>query len=266
MELSKSLQCLLALSMAFCAVVEGKEVDLPEIKALLVTGGCCHDYSTQQEIIPSAIDLNSKLKVQWTIVYQRTEATDSIIELYKNPDWAKGYDVVVHNECFARIGDVEYIDSILRPHLDGVPAVLIHCTMHSYRNGPTAEKWWEFCGVHSPKHGKKHPFEVQIVASEHETMQGMENWTTPQGELYFIKKTYPTMTPLAESPSKEDGSLHTNIWVNAYGPQKTRIFATTIGHHNETMLQAEYMEMITRGFLWAAGKPVLDNLTTIQSK
>ena len=68
------------------------------------------------------------------------------------------------------------------------------------------------------------------------------------------------MTPLAESKSNQTGKMHTNIWVNTYGPNKTRVFATTIGHHNETMLQAEYMEMITRGFLWAAGKPVVESL------
>ena len=68
------------------------------------------------------------------------------------------------------------------------------------------------------------------------------------------------MTPLAESKSEKTGEMNTNIWVNAYGPNKTRVFATTIGHHNETMMQAEYMEMITRGFLWAAGKPVAESL------
>ena len=26
------------------------------IKALLITGGCCHDYDAQREIIPSAVD------------------------------------------------------------------------------------------------------------------------------------------------------------------------------------------------------------------
>lgn len=232
----------------------------PDIKALLITGGCCHDYDEQKEIIPMAVDMNTTLNVQWTILHQRTKAGDILLEFYKNPDWAKGYDVVVHNECFANIGDVDYIDGILQPHLDGVPAVMVHCSMHCYRTGPTAEEWWKLCGLHSPGHGKKHPFEVQITAPEHEVMKGMSNWTTPKGELYFIKKFYPTSTALAESKSEKDGVMHTNIWVNEYGPNKTRVFGTTIGHHNETMLQDQYMEMLTRGLLWAAGKPVLENL------
>jgi type 1 glutamine amidotransferase len=93
-------------------------------------------------------------------------------------------------------------------------------------------------------------------------MQGMSNWNTPQGELYFIKTAYPTMTPLAESLSEKTKTMHTNIWVNAYGPNETRVFGTSIGHHNETMLDPNYMVMITRGLLWAAGKSVVENINS----
>ena len=34
------------------------------------------------------------------------------------------------------------------------------------------------------------------------------------------------------------------------------MFATTIGHYNETMVQPEYLDMLTRGLLWAVGKDV----------
>jgi type 1 glutamine amidotransferase len=116
--------------------------------------------------------------------------------------------------------------------------------------------------VHSPGHGPKHPFKVQILEPEHEVMRGMKNWTTPKGELYYIVKTYPGVTPLAESKSDKTGEMHTNIWVHNYGPKKTRVFATTIGHHNETMLQQQYMELFTRGLLWAAGQSVAENLNS----
>ncbi|PXA03959.1 heme-binding protein [Coraliomargarita sinensis] len=236
----------------------------PWIKALLVTGGCCHDYNQQREILPAAVDLKSKLKVEWTIYHQRTSKGNRKLALYNNPDWADGYDVVVHNECFANIpsGNEAFVENILRPHRDGVPAVLVHCSMHSYRTGENREAWWEFCGLYTQRHDKRYPFEVELVAPEHEAIKGMTNWKTPQGELYLIKKTYPTMTPLAQSRAEKDGQFHTNIWVNEYGPKKTRVFATTIGHHNETMLQDEYMEMFTRGLLWAIGKPVAENINT----
>jgi type 1 glutamine amidotransferase len=262
MKLYTKALCLLVAA-CFCsgvATAKPKPTPKPGIKALLITGGCCHDYDAQRELIPMSVDLNTKLRVQWTVLHQRTKAGDVLLDFYKNPDWAKGYDVVVHNECFAHISDDAYIAQILQPHKDGVPAVMVHCSMHCYREGENPEAWWEFCGVHSPGHGPKHPFEVQITEPDHEVMKGMSNWKTPQGELYFIKKVYPSTTLLAESKSNKTGEKHANIWVNEYGPNKTRVFATTIGHHNETMMQAEYMEMLTRGLLWAAGKPVAENL------
>ncbi|HKK19302.1 MAG TPA: ThuA domain-containing protein [Opitutales bacterium] len=234
----------------------------PVIKALLITGGCCHDYTAQREILPAAVDMKSKLKVEWTIYHQRTGATDRDLEIYKNPDWADGYDVVVHNECFADAPteDEAFLENILKPHREGVPAVLVHCSMHSYRKGENREDWWKFCGLYTRIHGRHHPFEVELLAPDHEVLNGMSDWKTPQGELYFIEKTYPTMTPLAEAKSEKDGKYHITIWTNEYGPKKTRVFGTTIGHHNETMLQDEYMEMFTRGLLWAAGKPVEPNI------
>lgn len=238
----------------------------PDLKVLLVTGGCCHDYGQQREILPAAVDLKSKLKVEWTIYHQRTGATNRDLELYKNPNWADGYDVVVHNECFANAptGDEAFLGNILKPHREGVPAVLVHCSMHSYRKGANREDWWKFCGLHTQRHDRKYPFDVELVAPDHEVLAGMSDWKTPQGELYLILKTYPTMTPLARSEAKVDGKYHTTIWVNEYGPKKTRVFGTTIGHHNETMLQDQYMEMFTRGLLWAAGKPVAENINSSQ--
>ncbi|MGC6455907.1 MAG: ThuA domain-containing protein [Coraliomargaritaceae bacterium] len=261
---TKRLPSLFFIFLLFCGasgIQAADSSDIPDpIKALLITGGCCHDYDTQQNILPAAVDLKSQLPVEWTIVHQRTKALDSILEFYKNPNWAKGYDVVVHNECFAKVGDVEYIDGILQPHLDGVPAVLVHCSLHCYRIGPTREKWWEFCGAHSPGHGPKHPLKVEVLNTDHEVMQGMSDWVTPQGELYYIEKIYPRTIPLAQSRSEKTGKLETTVWVHTYGPNQTRVFATSMGHHNETMLQDQYMELFTRGLLWAAGRPVAENL------
>ncbi|MCA9246061.1 MAG: DUF1080 domain-containing protein, partial [Planctomycetales bacterium] len=45
---------------------------------------------------------------------------------------------------------------------------------------------------------------------------------------------------------------NTCIWTNQYG--KARVFATTLGHHNETMQQPIYLDMIARGLLWSVGK------------
>ena len=54
--------------------------------------------------------------------------------IYEKPDWAKGYDVIVHDECSSDVKDLAVIGRILEPHRQGLPAVLLHCGMHCYRS------------------------------------------------------------------------------------------------------------------------------------
>ncbi|MEC7288244.1 MAG: hypothetical protein VXU42_06065, partial [Verrucomicrobiota bacterium] len=50
------------------SVAIAKPSEAPRIKALLITGGCCHDYDQQRDIIPAAVEMKSKLPVEWTIL------------------------------------------------------------------------------------------------------------------------------------------------------------------------------------------------------
>jgi type 1 glutamine amidotransferase len=45
---------------------------------------------------------------------------------------------------------------------------------------------------------------------------------------------------------------HNIIWVNTYGD--ARVFGTTMGHANSTMEDPIYLDLVTRGLLWACGK------------
>jgi type 1 glutamine amidotransferase len=253
---------LLTLILVFSA---GIDMSAAPVKALLVTGGCCHDYENQKVILPEGVSERVKGGVDWTIVHQGGKKTDVMIPLYRNEAWAEGYDIVVHNECFANVADEAFVQRILRPHREGLPAVVVHCTLHSYRKGSARTDWWEFCGAHSPRHGPHHPFEVKFLKPEHEILKGLSEWKTPKGELYYIQAAMPTMTPLAESKSEKTGKMETNIWVNEYGEQKTRVFATSIGHHNETIKDPNYLNMLARGFLWALGKDVDNHFIEVDS-
>jgi type 1 glutamine amidotransferase len=43
-------------------------------------------------------------------------------------------------------------------------------------------------------------------------------------------------------------------WTNEYGPNKTRIFSTTLGHNTDTVKDERYQKLISRAVLWAAGR------------
>jgi type 1 glutamine amidotransferase len=50
-------------------------------------------------------------------------------------------------------------------------------------------------------------------------------------------------------------------WTHEYGPKKTRVFSTTLGHNNATVSDPRYLELVTRAVLWSThhltddGKP-----------
>jgi hypothetical protein len=159
------------------------------LRALLITGGCCHNYTLQSRELTNAV---AKLvAVEWTVVNEGGNGTRAQIPLYSKPDWAKGYDVVVHNECFADTTDHDYIRQITSAHKAGVPAVVIHCAMHTYR-ATDIDDWREFLGVTSRRHDHQSRYTVKTVAPAHPIVKGIpEDWKTPMDELYVIVKLWP---------------------------------------------------------------------------
>src|SRR5262245_15496537 len=81
------------------------------LRALLITGGGFHNYPFQAIALTNAV--GRLTPVQWTVVNEGGGGTKAQIPLYDNPDWARGYDVVVHNECFADTTDTNYIRKII---------------------------------------------------------------------------------------------------------------------------------------------------------
>jgi type 1 glutamine amidotransferase/HEAT repeat protein len=225
------------------------------IRALLVIGGCCHDYRQQKRILTEGI--SARANVEWTIVHEGDGSTTHRMSVYEDPDWAKNYDVVVHDECCADVKDKNFVEGILKPHRDGLPAVNLHCAMHCYRvSFDDFKDWFQFTGIDSRAHGTQEPIALTFVESGQPITKGMTNWTTIPEELYNNIKVYETVTPLAYG---RQGN-HTNVvaWANNY--HGTRVFSTTLGHNNETVGDARYLDLVTRGLLWSVNRLNADYL------
>lgn len=220
------------------------------MRALLITGGCCHNYALQAQQLTNAV---AKLAaVKWTVVMEGGNGTRAEISLYDNPDWAKGFDVVVHNECFADTTNQVYIRKITSAHKAGVPAVVIHCAMHTYR-AADIDDWREFLGVTSRRHDHQSKYPVKLVEPRHPTLKGVsDKWVTPMDELYVIEKLWPNAKALATSVSEQDSKTYPAVWINQYG--KARVFGTTYGHSDDTWRDENYLTLVSRGTLWAAGR------------
>jgi type 1 glutamine amidotransferase len=232
------------------------------IRALLVIGGCCHDYAKQKDILTEGIA--ARTKIEWTIAYDPDKGIKHLNPIYEKPEWAKGFDVVVHDECCSGVTDESLIARILEPHRQGLPAVVLHCGMHCYRSQgfPRSTPWFEFTGLPSTGHGPQAPIDVNFIDKHSPITKGLKDWRTGNEELYnnVAGGVLETAHPLARGQQKvkgKDGRERSEdvvvAWTNLY-KGKARVFATTLGHNNATVGDARYLDLVTRGLLWAVDK------------
>jgi type 1 glutamine amidotransferase len=217
------------------------------IKALLVLGGCCHDYKAQKDILAKGIAARADVEV--TIAFDPVSGTNHLNPVYNDADWAKGYDVIIHDECSADVKDKAVVDKILEPHRKGLPAVNLHCAMHCYRV-PGSDDWFKFTGLTTHSHGKQLPIELSFVAADHAILGGLTAFTTGNEELYKNEKVWETVTPLIRGKQGKDDYLV--AWTNDYGG--TKVFSTTLGHNDVLVSDTKYLDLVTRGLLWSVGK------------
>jgi trehalose utilization protein len=235
------------------------------IRALLITGGCCHDYAAQKDILKKGIEERANVAIDQ--IHTPDTSTHPPLAILGNPDYAKDYDLVIHDECAADISDPELVKAVLKPHRDGLPGVNLHCAMHSYRIGNPNDPvtpgtphglWFEYLGLQSSGHGPQEPIAIHFTDRHSAITTGLSDWTTIHEEHYNNVHVFDTAHALAhgvQSFRDQTGGRRTNdfvvAWVNEYGPKKTRVFSTTIGHNNETVSDPRYLDLVTRGVLWA---------------
>lgn len=232
------------------------------LRALLITGGCCHDYAAQKGLLKDGLEARANLKVD--VIYTDDRSTTARFDIYEKADWATQYDVVIHDECSADVKDMPYVQNILNAHKT-VPAVNLHCAMHCYRTG--TDDWFSFVGIQSSGHGPQQPIEIKHVDTSHPITETLKDWTTINEELYNNLKIFDSAHALATGTQKirnrdgEERIVETVVtWINTYG--NTRVFSTTIGHNNETVNDPRYLDLVTRGLLWACDKLNDDYLKT----
>jgi hypothetical protein len=93
--------------------------------------------------------ISARAPVEFTVCHEGDGKSNHRHSVYEKPDWYKGFDVVIHDECSADVKDAAFIGNILKAHKEGVPAVVLHCGMHSYRSEgfPKDTPWFRFTGL-----------------------------------------------------------------------------------------------------------------------
>jgi hypothetical protein len=241
------------------------------LRILLLTGGCCHDYAAQKDLLKQGLEARAHVVVEHMHTADKT--TRPNFPAHTNPHYADGYDLVIHDECAADISDPIAARNVLAPHLAGLPGVNLHCAMHSYRvtkefgkplaPGAPGALWFDYLGLQSSGHGPQEPIAITFVASDSQITRGLENWTTIKEELYNNvqdPKNFPGHQSLAtgkQTVKAKDGTLSDKtavvVWTNIYGSNHARVFSTTLGHNNLTVNDPRFLDLVTRGVLWATG-------------
>lgn len=251
MKFFTSLLALVLLAAAPLSSVQAQESK--PIKALLILGGCCHDYAKQKDILKAGLE--KRLNIEVEIDFNPDRTTKARFSRFEKPDWAAGFDVVIHDECSADVKEIPYVQNILSAHQSGVASVNLHCAMHSYRTG--TPMWFEYLGMQSTGHGPQLPIDVRYTDKESPITKGLADWMTIKEELYNNVKIWPTAKALASG--KQGDKDFVVAWTHEYG--KGRVFCTTLGHNNDTVGDDRYLDLVARGLLWsvdrldADGKP-----------
>jgi hypothetical protein len=214
------------------------------VNAMIVTGGCCHEYTTQTKMLMDTI--NAVMPVHWTVVQGMNALPDGRLPLFDNPDWARGQDIVIHNECWANVNLApEVISRITSP---SVARMFFHCALHSYRV-MTTDGWRELIGADSRRHTRAHNVALTWAQGDPIT-NGLPPFVTPIDELYVIDRQWPGFKALATAVSPEEGNPAFPVaWTYDY--RGSRVFGTTLGHGNETFAANQFKELVVRGFRWA---------------
>src|SRR5437867_13285074 len=224
----------LAIVVAGCAQTQA--ANTAPIRVLLITGGCCHEYAKQKDVLKQGLEQRANIVV--TQVHTDDASTKPPLAILGNPDYAKNFDVVLHDECGSDNSDPAQVEAVLKPHRAGLPGVNLHCAMHSYRIGNPNDPvtpgtphglWFEYLGLQSSGHGPQEPIAIQFVDPRVAMTRGLENWSTGKEELYNNIHVFESATPLARGKQvvKKGAGETTNevvvAWISTYGPNKTKV-------------------------------------------
>jgi hypothetical protein len=259
----KLLPALAILAFASFSTLVAQEVK--PLKVLLITGGCCHDYKAQKDILKKGIE--ERINAVVDQIHTDSGSTKPPLAILGNPDYAKGYDVIIHDECAADIKDPKIVEGVLAPHVAGIPGVNLHCAVHCYRVGDPGKKqasgtpeamWFDYLGLQSSGHGAQLPIAITVADDKNPVTKSVVGWVTGKEELYNNIDVHGSAKALArgkqgagDKPGQNDTVC---IWTNEFGDKKTRVFTTTLGHNNTTVSDPKYLDLVTNGLLWATGK------------
>ncbi|NND66880.1 MAG: hypothetical protein HKN19_04755 [Halioglobus sp.] len=247
-----------------------------EPRVLYVTHepGRWHDYTAQLNTFRDiAADANWELTVA-------SGDVDALLAFLKQPNYADDHDAVVYNFCLANSRDIAAMENLIaQTEVNGVPALLLHCAMHSwwgtFKKGKkipgnagearanrkllkqwqkgNADRplpaWGDFTGVASTKHGPQQPIALTATGEHPATKNLPADYHTEKTELYNNHYVTEGVEPLLYG--KQGNTEAIVMWTVARG--SGRIVGLTLGHAKPEWSDAVFLQLLTDSVNWLAG-------------
>jgi hypothetical protein len=249
-------------------------------KVLYVTHepGRWHAYSPQLRALK---EIAAEAKWDLKVI---TGDHDGQIGMLRTPEYAKGYDAIIYNFCFAKSTDTDAAANLMMQTRElGVPAMLIHCAMHSWwptyktgKPGALGESykgkaladakvvkawrakhgdkpfpvWGDFTGIASHRHGPKTPITVNKLVDHPATKSLETGWVTPGTELYNNAYQVDGVKPLLEGVQGKAKAIV--MWTCPQG--KSQVLGLSLGHGPEWDLK-EFRNLVIDGVEYLIANP-----------
>jgi hypothetical protein len=245
------------------------------IKVLYITHipGKYHDYKAQQAEFTKYVPQYAHVDVTY-----QAEDLDKTLAFMKQPEFAKGYDVIVYNICLAHNTDTDLAHNMIeQTRTHGIPAVLVHCSMHTFwatfgtpdsrgaekqaelqknwlsKNPDTAfPNWSDFSGLDTKKHDHQRPLTLRRAEPIHPIVANFpQEWKIEKDELYQNVDFKNTATPILIAYSETSNKDHVIAWENKAG--KSTAIGITIGHGMETFVSPRFHRFLANSILHLSG-------------
>ncbi|MFW5844628.1 MAG: ThuA domain-containing protein [Planctomycetota bacterium] len=100
-------------------------------------------------------------------------------------------------------------------------------------------------------------YTVDITGVQHPITAGLRSFPVHSEQYYMLtdpgNQILATTTFSGEADPAIAGTVMPVVWTRQYGPQKSRVFYSALGHQAHEFDQEEVRTICIRGLLWAAG-------------
>ena len=241
---------------------------MAQAKVLYVTHepGRWHDYSQQRQAFEGIAE-----QAGWDLTIASGDK-DSMLAFLRSANFASGQDAVVYNFCLADSRDLEAMENLISQTVDGgVPALLVHCAMHSwwdtFKQGKPingnqlglarANKrllkswakqhpdsplpdWGDFTGIASTRHGPKKPIALRAIIEHPLSADLPADYHTGDTELYDNHYSTPDVVPLIRGIQGDDEAVI--AWLAPRG--KSQVMGLTLGHDSAEWEDPVFLQLL----------------------